>query len=294
MNQDELRAKFRSLPDLVTPQEGWARYCQSIRGHARNEKADNFIQWSTIQATMFTGNAPYIEGEIEALKNSSTNWKRWDRLIKDPGVGNPTYSDIIPHASGHYIHQCYLLNYLEQTAGIDVADLNVVVEIGAGFGALRNIFAQAGFQGDYFIYDLPEMLLLQEYYFEEVLSSEQLSKTYRSSTPPNSAMHVDLILGLTSISEMPVRTRKRYFDKIFANYYFFTAQSMFYDVQNDKYFLEFAEKNDHLDWDIRKNPNGLPAHDFVVGQPKQAHKQISDEELSDERMSKLDKKAWNE
>lgn len=265
MNQNEFRTRFRSLPDLITPKDGWDKYRQSLRWHARTEPANEFIKWSTVQATMFIGNAPHTPNELKVLIES--DWERWNKLIEDPGVGKPIFSKTYPHASGQYIHQCYLLNYIEQMAGIDITQIDKVVEFGGGYGSMRNIFARAGFKGNYTIFDLPEVLILQEYYLERVLTDIQFEKTTLNALEVSTA-HVDLIIGITSVSEMPIATRNMYFDKITADHYFFVAQPEFYGLKNHAYFEDFRSKNVHLDWDTRQNPLGKPFHEYITGWPK--------------------------
>lgn len=266
MNQVEFKEKFRALSDLVNLREGWERYQQSLRIHARNEPAEEFIKWSTVQATMFIGNAPHTPTEIRVLRDS--DWERWNKLIEDPGIGQPIFSKELPHASGQYIHQCYLLNYIEKKTGIDITQIEQVVEFGAGYGSMRTIFAHAGFEGNYTIFDLPEMLILQEYYLERVLTQEQFSKTALNTTLQLQSIHADLIIGITSVSEMPIETRNKYFDKIVADYYFFVAQPAFFGLSNQDYFKDLIAKNSHLDWDTRSNPLGRPPHEYITGWPK--------------------------
>lgn len=265
MNETEFRRKFKALGDIKNPKEGWDKYRQHIRMHARHEPADEFIKWSTIQATMFMGNVPHIPDETEVLRRG--DWERWCKLIEDPGIGKPTFSEEYPHASGQYIHQCYLLDYIEKMTGLDVARIEQVVEFGAGYGSMRKIFAMADFKGHYTMFDLPEMLILQEYYLERTLTHEQLEKTHLASYELSTA-HADLILGITSISEMPVPTRDEYLSRITADYYFFVSQPAFYGMSNEVFFHGLADKHEHLNWDIRKNPLPSPAHDFITGWPK--------------------------
>ena len=266
MNQKEFREKFEALPDLENPKNGWEKISQTLRiQHAPNESVDEFIRWSTVQATMFVGNPPFVLEELEVLRKS--DWDRWKRLIKDPGIGKPYFHDVVTYASGQYIYQCYLLDYFEKMTSIDITQIDHVVEFGGGYGVMRNIFARAGFEGHYTIFDLPEMSILQEYYLERVLTDRQLEQT-TLTTREMSTVHTDLILGISSIGESPFSARNRFLSKVTADYYFFVAGAKFYDVSNEKYFQTFADTNAHLNWDIRKNPHRIPTHDFIVGWPK--------------------------
>ena len=265
MNQDEFRQKFAALPDLENPELGWESYCKTLREHAQNEPADEFVRWSTIQATMFIKNAPFVLDQLKVLQEG--DWDRWNRLIKDPGVGKPHFHDVIDYASGQYIYQCYLLDYFEKMTGIDITKIGHVVEFGGGYGSMRNIFAQAGFEGHYTIFDLPEMSILQEYYLEQVLTDQQFEQT-TLATRDMPIVYTDLIIGIASVSESSVTTRDRFFSRVTADYYFFVAQPRFYEVDNKEFFQSLIDDNAHLNWDMRKNPLPIPAHDFINGWPK--------------------------
>lgn len=265
MNQEQFRQKFEALPDPENPKDGWEIFCHSLRRHARDEDVDIFIRWSTVQATMFVGSSPFVFDELEVLKKS--DWGRWERLIKDPGIGEPNFIDTVPDASGQYIYQCYLLDYFEKMTGIDITQIDYVVEFGGGYGVMRNIFARAGFEGHYTIFDLPEMSILQEYYLERVLTDRQFEQT-TLTTRKMSTVHTDLVLGISSIGESPIAARERFFSKVTADYYFFVAGRKFYDISNEGYFQDFADDNAHLNWDMRRNPHPIPPHDFITGWPK--------------------------
>lgn len=264
MNQEELRKRLGSFSP-ISVQQKWDAHRESLRRHIANEEAANFLHWSTIEATMFVGNAPYIEKELNVLRQKD-DWPRWENAIRDPGVGSPRMSNLISHASGNYIHQAYLISHFESVANIDIANLQSVVEFGAGYGAMRNIFATLGFDGDYYIYDLPEMLLIQEYYLTQVLTEQQLLKTYLlNGGVGKNHLHVDLIIGIASLSEIPTSIRDNYLNNITADRYYFVSQPVFDEIDNEKYFLDFSKRNSYHTWNIQRNPNGMPPHDFIVG-----------------------------
>jgi hypothetical protein len=66
MDANDLKKAFDELEPLE-PQSAWDEHRLRLREHVANDDIDAFLRWSTIQATMFVGDAPYIKQEYEEL-----------------------------------------------------------------------------------------------------------------------------------------------------------------------------------------------------------------------------------
>lgn len=159
MNANELRAAFAALPPLEgeLPAHTWHKHRLMLREHVQRDEIAKFLQWSTVVATMFVGTgAAFTPVQLSRLT------PRYLGAIAEPGVGTPERYD--GWTSGNLIHQAYHLMQWEQATGKHVEELDSIVEIGGGYGALALICARLGFCGRYVIADLPELELLQRYY----------------------------------------------------------------------------------------------------------------------------------
>lgn len=169
MNREELQTAFRNLPPCEDdPEESsWEHRAFSIRDHVKNDELDLLLKWSTIEATMFVGEAPYIKDEFETLENDRFAG-RWLNAIKEPGFGNPPRLSYSLRTSGNLVHQAYHLFQFEKFSDKLVYDFSSIFEFGGGYGAMAYIVKQLGFNGRYVIYDLPEISLIQRYYLSNI------------------------------------------------------------------------------------------------------------------------------
>jgi len=196
MNAQELLSRFRSLPDVPVPNfHTWERHRYELRQHViqLNGNMSDFLNWSTIQATMFVGEAPYIRDEYNALCDE---WPACLPAISEGSTGNPKRLSYAPDTSGNMVHQAYHLLQLRR-AGIDFLNVASVVEFGGGYGSMARLFRRLGYTGKYYIHDLLEFQWLQEYYLE----AEGVPVHFG---PCPSA---DLLIACYSMSEVDVGTR---------------------------------------------------------------------------------------
>ena len=224
----------------------WTNYQASLRQHLTNDDLSNFLQWSTIQATMFVGNAPYIEFEYDALL-SSPNWRKWAKAIKEPMIGNPTMFN--ERTSGNLIHQAYhLKQWLDRTQQ-RLEDMSSIVEVGAGYGAMCLLCRRLGFKGVYCIYDLPELEAIQKYYLGNREDTLWLSDIWRIGL----AEPCDLFIASHSLGEMPIVERERYLSQVAAKEYLFVSSYEYGGVDNQAWFNQLAGTINR-DWKFYAHP----------------------------------------
>lgn len=207
----------------------WQENCKQLRIHFEKDSFNDFLQWSTIQATMFVGNAPYIPFELNELDH-------YLHAIEEPKTGNPTLFD--NWTSGNLIHQMYhLKQWLDRTKQ-DLKSMRTIFEVGAGYGAMALICRRLGFGGHYYILDLPELQRIQEWYFLRTISLENVSW----SIP----FQCDLFIGLHSIGEMPLQERDCLISQMQAREYLFAYMPDFGHIDNTQWFTRLGSKP--LDW----------------------------------------------
>jgi hypothetical protein len=123
-----------------------------------------FQRWDVIIARMACVGSPETPIELARLKEHADWETRWRIALDDVSVGRPNSYAGHPSSSEILIQTVHHVMQLERLSGRRVADWNVVVELGGGFGGLCRVMHALGFRGRYFLYDLPAFALLQCYY----------------------------------------------------------------------------------------------------------------------------------
>lgn len=222
----------------------WDNYRRSLRQHLETDVLSNFLQWSTIQATMFVGNAPYIEREYDCLLGCDKHYQ-WERAIKESWAGNPTPFNHF--TSGNLIHQAYhLKQWLDRTQQ-KLSEMVTIVEVGAGYGAMALIARRLGFAGQYVIFDLPELVTIQQYYLGRngimAIWAEPLANGLATAS-----LSCDLFIALHSLGEMPIPERERLLSQVAAKEYLFASSYEYEGVDNQAWFHQFAGSTVGVDW----------------------------------------------
>jgi hypothetical protein len=241
MNADDLRAAFAALPkrDPVTK---WERYCVDLRRQVENGDLDKFLTWPTIQATMFVGDVYYIKDELDALM---TERKYWREAIAETGVGKPPRLPYAKWTSGNLVHQAYHLKQWRDFTGLDVAQLERIVEVGAGYGVMPLIINRLGFRGKYWLEDFMEFQFLQLYYLAQTTDDG----TWILGWPYQVMCDRSLFIALFSLSEMPLDERLMIgADRISADSYLIAYQPRWDGVDNTAYFEQFRADRPDVEW----------------------------------------------
>jgi hypothetical protein len=257
MTADELKAAFAALPPMkpVEHEHSWAFWSWDLRQNVANNDPAEFLTWPGIVGTMFVGNAPYIDREAEELPMSP----RYFNCVEEPNIGNPIiYSrDCFNATSGNLIHQAYHISQWEKMNDDFLTDhflpeLETIVEIGGGYGAMALICHRLGFRGRYIIYDLPEFSLLQQYYLSNVGVD---GVEFR--TQIDKQIEADLIIGLYSLSEMPLNAREAIIDLCPAKSYLIAYGASWGGWDNMTWAMELMKRKGYTwrNWNIPHLPN---------------------------------------
>lgn len=203
MDEKQLIAKLAKTPDMMpTGHAKWQQHCYSLRRHAVSlgDPVSDFLNWSTIQGTMFVGEAPYVKQEYDALV---AEWPECLGAIEEGQTGSPPRLSFEPSTSGNMVHQAYHLLQLRRQ-GVDITEMKSIVEFGGGYGALARLCYRLGFRGEYVIYDLQHFSWLQQYYLEQ--EGVPFTPVYYGTweTIPEKP---DLVVACYSMSETTVNER---------------------------------------------------------------------------------------
>lgn len=241
----DLRAAMAALP--VPDTQGlqpphWEYWRNQLWHLAQTQPAESFLSWPCIYHTMANRHWPQVvQWELDTMLNSG----------KLPaGIEAPILRD--PYAftqEQNNIRQMYHLFKWEQVTGKKVADLESIVEIGGGYGACALMARRMGFKGRYMIFDLPEFSLLQQWYLDAagVTGVEFITELPEKVAYPKRL--VDLLIGIYSLSEMPIALRKIISTKLTAKSYLFLYSGNWVNHDNRKYFQnDFSGVHDTLQW----------------------------------------------
>lgn len=255
---------YKRLPPLPAncSDNIWCRHRREFRNHVENGDVDEFLRWSTSALTIFVGSNPFVKHQYNELLNRP-DWDYYHKALTiDQSVGNPSY--FVSNITGNFINQCYHLSKIEDATGKRIAEFDTIVEFGGGYGALRLISHALGFTGDYYIYDLPELSLLQEYYLAQYGCPTVLEWVDDNDSFPAPPMGTDLLVGLYSLSEVNRQLRETFISATRASNIVLASQNVFEGVDMIDELSGMAERLNENRWWFRENKY-IPKHFYVIG-----------------------------
>jgi len=238
------------MPGLSNVEMFWKEKQQALQQHMASGPWTTFIQWSTIQANMWVGEVAYIDEEYAALP------PRWKAVLHEEGFGAtniPRY-----RTSGNLIHQAYHLSVWEQVTGRRVEDLDRIVEVGGGYGALVRLVLRQGFAGKFYVYDLPELVKLQLHYLHFP------PNFYPDTDPGYLPENPDLLISLYALSEFPPDLRARLMPRFHPRSWLLVYQDSFDEVDNLDYFADFTLSRPEYRWQTQPTI-GFENHRYLIG-----------------------------
>lgn len=217
----------------------WTDKQRDIHRRLASEDISDFLEWSSIITTMFVGEAPYIAGERAALRAAD-----WGLLLDSLREwGNQPATNLL--------HQAYHLLQWETITGGRVKDLDSIIEIGAGYGAMARVVRARGFAGRYIIFDLPEMARIQRFYLEQYGISAEWKRA-------GDEAKADLLISLWGVSEIEPYERTRLLSKIRAERVLLAYQDKWHEVENESCFPEMFEG------EVVRIPH-IPGTQYLIG-----------------------------
>lgn len=213
MNLAVEMAKLSEPPNNSAPPM-WNYWRHDLWQRAQEDDARNFTKWPCIYHTMLV--------------------EHWADIVKKyeyPYVLQGGWEPNTPE--GHnLVHQAYHILRWQDATGLRIADMKTVYEFGGGYGAMALVCNRLGFQGKYYIYDLPEFSLLQRWYLEECGISN-----VEWATPAGT----DLLIACYSLSETTMEERDEIFAHVPANSYLLLYSAMWEAYNNRIYFESLGD-----------------------------------------------------
>jgi len=206
---------------------------------------------------MFAGETTFIRSELEALKAQPDGGTKWKPAIEDSGVGQASRMAYEPETNANMVHQAFHLMMWNKATLKELSDLETIVEFGGGYGATALIASRLGFKGAYFLVDLPEMSLLQQYY----LAQHKLNCEVHFLTSQPALFGADLYIAVYSLTETDIPTRWAQLD-LTAKSYLFAMNETWDDIDNMEWFRQ-VEITIPLRWSFF--PMVRPGHWYAIG-----------------------------
>jgi hypothetical protein len=229
----------------------WKTRAEIIQSHLDTAPWDTFIQWATIQATMWVGDAWYIEEEYAALPN------RWKGVLDMEQFGAHNLARY--KTSGNLIHQAYHLSLWEEQTGQRVDTLESIVEVGGGYGAAARLCFARGFTGEYFAYDLAPLLTLQEYY---VRKKHFIPCPSLVDLPPKPSA----LFSWYAFSELPPGLRNALLAQVNPAAFGFAYQNTYAEYNNREEMTKIILDHPLYQWQTLPAP-GFVNHHYLFGCP---------------------------
>lgn len=267
-----LRKRIAELPPIdlrsgSAAQKKWNGFRFELRNLIGRRDPNRFLKWKAIRSTMALDTLP--SAELDYLR-SLPEWESWQHALKETKIGAPGAYKELPGSGINILHHAYSLAKLLSAFSIDFASLKHTVEIGGGYGSMCRLFYNKGYKGAFTVFDLAEFSALQEFFLSLVLSPEDFSRVslVNEEKALGTKVPFDLFLATWSLSEMPVSKREAIVREVAQPRYVLIAyQSKFGEVDNLKYFEEFARNRPQYEW-ITEPINHLPGNYYLFGKLK--------------------------
>lgn len=251
MTADELRAAMRALPsppsDVKPPMWSYWRY-DLWKRVTDGEDPARFWEWPCVYHPLLNNHWLHLmRCEADALGTETAGLLG---LTFPPSNGVFDYIPETPY-SATLTHQLYHIHQWEKTTGRLISDLSTIVEFGAGFGAMPLLVHRLGFKGTYYIIDLPEFQLLQQYYLSNTGESVNVKWVKPGDDKPRKKSSLfsipdtfrpDLLIALYSLSEVDYAFRDVTLDNIKAKSHLILFSNRFADYDNVAYFDGYTKR----------------------------------------------------
>lgn len=228
-----LAAEMAKLPEPKTDKKPplWEFWRWQLWQLAQTDDPHNFHKWPPVYHTMLQDHWPdAIAKEFEHIR------------VHNSGVATVFYGERNFSEYLNLIHQAYHILRWQEATGQRIADMRSVYEFGGGYGAMALVCNRLGFRGQYYIYDLPEFALLQQWYLSECRVD---NVTWEGI---DAWRGVDLFIACYSLSETDYAERDRIFSTKEASSYLFLYSNKFEQYDNIEYFQGLDDKLDVDRW----------------------------------------------
>jgi hypothetical protein len=190
--------------------------------------------------------------EVTALLSEREDLERWDVALVEPFLGHTeeSYEEVFTKINiGDKTLNCtpwtlktahHLLTF-EKITGHSIHEYEQIVDFGAGIGEMGRMLRDLGFQGDYYILDLPEVASISSRYLTELNKKHKVATNY--SEIPNDKK--TLFIATWSLSEVPFAYRNEIASYFKKQDFLIIFQQQVFEYQNTGYFVaEFPRRSE--------------------------------------------------
>jgi hypothetical protein len=226
----------------------WKARCDEIVRSALTKPLSDFLVWSgDVDINEYDGSFQKWYDELHA----DPQWPRWKHLSRKSGEKHHTMASD-PDTSPLQIQHAYHLKKYEEWTGDRFADdVDVVVEVGGGYGNFAWMLRKDGFKGRHIIIDLPHVREIQWLFFElrngnestDLLVEDGIQEIFRIWSVRKKNPRVAFV-ATWSLSETPLAFRKKLFPKLHkycVKYLVATQWGSWGGVDNVAYFEQFMK-----------------------------------------------------
>ena len=255
----ELQKRMRGLPHIVDNDEphSWHHRRCSLRECVARGDMVNFMNWSTMQAALTSGPRWFSKDEWEALPID------FQTAATDSMLGNPEPLPFARQTTANYCTLAYHLYQWERETGRRVVDCDRIVEFGGGFGGMPVVARALGFVGEWWSYDLPELILIQEWYLSNVGVDGIKFRPVLDGVFGEPPEHCDLLIGCHSLSEVPQDLQTGFLHAVNTDSYLITHGPRYVYYPNlPQHFRTWALGIADFEWEFL---NPFEHRNYVIG-----------------------------
>ena len=238
METEELRRRMAALPmpPESRPPE-WDYWRADLHNCVMTSEPEDFTKWPVIRHTMLMDHLP-IESSWQIV---FPHIKHYRNAIAPPVVGVPDWYN---GYSRTMVEQCAFVANWEKHSQREITDLDVIVELGGGYGTMALLARRLGFEGKYVIFDFPEMMLFQKWF----LDKHDIEVDHITSLDSTKKIYADMLIAIDSISETPFAFRREFLSKTSVSNFLFRYSPTWGDYDNAAYFNNLRAKRGELMW----------------------------------------------
>ena len=192
------------------------------------------------------------KAEVSAIMAEHEDNERWRLALVEPDLGHTkeSYSEVLMqmevngetfNCTPWTLKTAHHLLAFEKVTGRSIHDYEQIVDFGAGIGEMGRMLRDLGFQGDYYILDLPEVASISSRYLTELGKKHQVAQSYKDI--PNDKK--TLFIGTWSLSEVPFAYRNEIAEYFKKQDFLIIFQQQVFEYNNTGYFVtEFPKRSE--------------------------------------------------
>jgi len=201
-------------------------------------KQKNFLKSNAVKKTMHFHNPKLCSRLYERVKKDPRISQ-----IKDPQIGSPTLYKL--GLSQSTLRSFYYYKLFEDTFGTEI---DHITDFGAGYGNNCRVWHDLGFNGEYYLVDLPEVTELQQYYTSKTVKGNLRFMSAETLKQPSTRN--GLFFATFSLDETPYEVRDMMEEKLRNYRYIFIHYNDSFpvygrdqeEIDNVKYFKDLQKR----------------------------------------------------